>query len=88
MPAAGTPGGCGDKMTCVSIPFSSTICCTMWPGGTCIGIGTGGPLFDTIRTVAGPSCTANRNSVLITSHKYKLKGSIITHAGCIAAGMG
>jgi len=26
----------------------------MCPGGTCIGIGSGGPLLDTIRTVAGP----------------------------------
>lgn len=26
----------------------------MWPGGTCMGMGSGGPLFDTILTVAGP----------------------------------
>ena len=37
------------------MPFSSTICCTMWPSGTCIGIGIGGPLLETILTVAGPT---------------------------------
>ena len=41
-------------MTLVRMPFSSMICWTMCPGGTCIGIGSGGPLLDTIRTVAGP----------------------------------
>ncbi len=57
MGGAGIPGGWGDKITWVKMPFSSTICCTMWPGGTCMGMGKGGPLFDTIRTVAGPEST-------------------------------
>jgi hypothetical protein len=31
------------------------ICCTMCPGGTCIGSGNGGlELVETIRMVAGP----------------------------------
>lgn len=70
MPGAGIPGGCGDKMTWVSMPFSSTICCTMWPGGTCIGIGTGGPLFDTIRTVAGPSSVQHNKDTDVLAGTY------------------
>ena len=50
--------GSGDKITCNSVPVWSTTCCTMWPGGTCIGNGMGGvELVDTIRIVAGPTVT-------------------------------
>lgn len=42
-------------MTCRSVPFSSTICCITWPGGTWTGIGIGGdPLWEIIGTVTGP----------------------------------
>jgi hypothetical protein len=52
----GTMGGCGDRITCRSVPLSSTICWTTWPGGTCTGIAMGGDEFvDTIGTVTGPA---------------------------------
>lgn len=50
-------GCCEDNTTCINMPFSSTICCTRWPGGTVIGIAIGGPLCDTILIVAGPENT-------------------------------
>lgn len=47
--------GCADRMTCLSVPVSSTICCTTCPGGTCTGSGMGGDAFvEIIRTLAGP----------------------------------
>ena len=64
------PGGWEERMTLVRIPFSSMICWTMWPGGTCIGIGRGGPLFETIRTVAGP--TKNRPDQQPSANTYGL----------------
>ena len=77
------PGGCDDKMTLVSIPFSSMICCTMCPGGTCIGIGSGGPLLDTIRTVAGPAQRISCCSIWIFNFRgeqVKLWGPLRTRA--------
>jgi len=65
------PGGCDDRMTFVSIPFSSMICWTMCPGGTCIGIGSGGPLLDTMRTVAGPASTHTSSHIIIVVNSYK-----------------
>ena len=61
--------GWGESITCVSMPFSSTICCTMWPGGTDIGIGNGGPLFDTILTVAGPEMRESEDGVRVWLRK-------------------
>ena len=56
----GIPGIWGANITFVRMPCSSTICWTMWPGATCIGIGKGGPLLETIRTVAGPEERSGR----------------------------
>lgn len=47
-------GTMGESMTWVRTPSSSTICCTKLPDGTCIGMGSGGPLLRINRTVAGP----------------------------------
>ncbi|MPC98897.1 hypothetical protein E2C01_094283 [Portunus trituberculatus] len=30
----GTGTGCGERMMCLRVPVSSTICCSTWPGGT------------------------------------------------------
>lgn len=46
---------CGDSITCLRVPFSSTICCSTWPTGTWTGTAMGADEFvDTIGTVTGP----------------------------------
>ena len=69
MGAAVGMGGCGERMTWVRMPCSSTICWTMCPGGTCMGMGTGGPLDDTIRTVAGPATHTQPSVSLPAGHE-------------------
>ena len=60
--------GSGDKITCNSVPVWSTTCCTMWPGGTCIGNGIGGDEFvDTIRIVAGPTKREGRHETNVNN---------------------
>lgn len=54
-------------MTCLNVPFSSTICCITWPGGTWTGMGIGGePLCDTIGTVTGPERRRKEKEKLVT----------------------
>ncbi|KAJ8868007.1 hypothetical protein PR048_031816 [Dryococelus australis] len=79
----GGGGGSGmmcwcERMTWRKVPFSSTTCCTMCPGGTWTGIAIGGDeLDDTIGTVTGPATTTSTRAL---NNCHHTRPSFSTHS--------